>query len=90
MFGNVGFASTVLTFYQSVHMTNEVSQLVIIACTRICWSCTGSDHDLAYCMTVTHFCWLFCQSFFTAELYDLPLLVLLCCPVFPFARLKIR
>ncbi len=58
MFGNVAFASTVLTLSQSVHVTRDVSQLVIIACTCTCWSCTGSDHDLTYCMTL--FCLLFC------------------------------
>ena len=70
MFGNVAVLSTVLTHCQSVHMTRDVSQLVIIACTCTCWSCTGSGRDLAYCMT--HFCLLFCQchSFLPAEHYS--------------------
>lgn len=43
MFGNVAVVSSVLTHCQSVHMTRDVSQLVIIACTCLCLSCTGSD-----------------------------------------------
>ena len=69
MFGNVAVAvaSTVPTHCQSVHVTRNVSQLVIIACTCTCWSCTGSDHDLTYCMTYYYLLFCQCHSFLPAE-----------------------
>ncbi len=89
MFGNVAVVSTVVTHCQSVHMTREVSQLVIIACTCTCWSCAGSDQGLT---SMPYFCLLFgrCHSscFLPAEHYSLPLLVLFPSPLISYARLN--